>query len=213
MNSNSINLKVTATLYVSGLILSSFLSGCSDSKDKRTESINTSKPVEVTNSSKIEIVKNENQNEVKVAQEHVTRSKNDSFYYDYGEKSEYDQNAQPANKDASVRVRPRTNIDANMNVRSPYEEVQISMVVNKLSKKFIVRCSACHNDYANGIIGPSLIGRDSNYVYEKIQDFKTGKKSNPLMKDLINMMSDKEIREMANEIYKFNQEIKKIRNK
>ena len=33
------------------------------------------------------------------------------------------------------------------------------------------------------------------------------------MDDLIKMMSDAEIKEMANEIYKFNEEIKNIRNK
>jgi cytochrome c553 len=100
-----------------------------------------------------------------------------------------------------------------MNVRSPYEQVQVSMLVRKLSKNFIIRCSPCHNDYANGIIGPSLLGRDSDYIYNKIQDFKTGKKSNPLMTDLIKQMSNKEIRTMANEIYNFNKEIKQMRNR
>ena len=212
MKNNKQSLKVQITFYISALILGSFFSACSDSRDKQSSNFSASKAVEVVDSSKIEVIKNSNQHEIKVAKKDLKSSKNNSFYYDYGEKSEYDQNAQPANKDASVRVRPRTTIDANMNIRSPYEEVQISMIVNKLSKKFIVKCSACHNDYANGIIGPSLIGRDSDYVYEKIQAFKSGKKNNPLMKDLINMMSDKEIRDMANEIYKFNQEIKKVRN-
>ncbi len=213
MKNNKQSLKVQTTFYILALILGSFFSACSDSHDKQSSISSTSKAVEVVDSSKIEVIKNSNQHEIKVAKKDLKSSKNNSFYYDYGEKSEYDQNAQPANKDASVRVRPRTTIDANMNIRSPYEAVQISMIVNKLSKKFIVKCSACHNDYANGIIGPSLIGRDSDYIYEKIQAFKSGKKNNPLMKDLINMMSNKEIRDMANEIYRFNQEIKKVRNK
>jgi len=211
MKDKSINLKVQASLYISGVVLSSFLVGCSDSNDK--ESATTSKPAQVLEGSKIEIVNNTNQHEIKVAQAKNSRAKNDSFYYDYGEKSAYDQKAQPANKDASVRVRPRTTIDANMNVRSPYEAVQISMITSKLSKKFIVKCSACHSDYANGIIGPSLLGRDVDYIYKKIQAFKTGKKKNALMQDLVNIMSDADLKEMAKEIYKFDQEIKKIRNK
>mgnify|MGYP002629896526 CR=1 FL=1 len=208
-NKNS-NLKSKTALFASSFLLISFLASCSDSKENNAKESST--PVLVTEGSKIEVVKNENALEQKVQIKDANTSKNDSFYYDYGEKSEYDQNAQPANSDASVRVRPRTSIDANMNVRSPYEEVRISMIVNRLSKKFIVKCSACHNDYANGIIGPSLLGRDSDYVYEKIQAFKSGEKKNALMTDLINMMSNKEIREMADEIYKFNQEIKKIRD-
>jgi cytochrome c553 len=82
-----------------------------------------------------------------------------------------------------------------------------------LSKTFIVKCSACHDDYANGIIGPSLLSRDSDYIYDKIAEFKSGKKSNPLMDDLIHMMSDEEIRSLADEIYAFNKQIKQMREK
>ena len=87
------------------------------------------------------------------------------------------------------------------------------MLVGRLSKTFRIKCSACHDDYANGIIGPSLLSRDSDYIYNKIADFKSGKKSNPLMNDLIKMMSDEEIRTLADEIYVFNQAIQKSREK
>jgi len=100
-----------------------------------------------------------------------------------------------------------------MNVRSPYEDVQISLLTQKLSKHFRIKCSACHDDYANGIIGPSLLTRDADFIYQRISEFKNGTKSNPLMTDLINMMSDEEIREIADEIYEFNKTIKEMRNK
>ena len=186
-------------------------SACSDSSEKKSHKAQN---VQTQSSTpKIEIVQNSDAHAIKVEQKSGGKTEGNSYYYDYGEKSAYNQNAQPANKDASVRVRPRTKIDANMNVRSPYEEVQVSLLVRKLSKNFIVRCSPCHNDYANGIIGPSLLDRDTNYIYSKIQDFKSGKKSNPLMTDLINRMSDAEIKSMAEEIYNFNKEIKQMRNK
>jgi len=195
--------------YISSILAIALLTGCSSDDKKSDDSKIT--PKEAT-ASGIEIVKNENAQEIKVAKKDHSKTDN-KYYFNYGIKSEYDQNAQPANSDASVRIKPRTVIQANMNVRSPYEEVQVSMIVRTLSKKFIVKCSACHNDYANGIIGPSLLGKDSDYIFNKIADFKSGKKSNPLMTDLINMMDEKEIRDMANEIYKFNLEINKIRNK
>ncbi len=200
-------------ILASSLLVLSIFSGCSDSGEDKTK-----KDSSVVSSSalKIEVVQNENAQEIKVQEKEKTKLKivdGKTYYYDYNIKSEYDQNARPANEDASVRVKPRTSIEANMNVRSPYEEIQVSLMVRKLSKKFIVKCSACHNDYANGIIGPSLLGKDSDYIYSKIEDFKSGKKSNPLMNDLIKMMSDKEIKEMAGEIYKFNKEIKQMRNK
>ncbi len=91
-----------------------------------------------------------------------------------------------------------------MRVRSPYEKVEISLLVSKLSKEFIIKCSACHNDYANGIIGPSLIGKDKAFIYDSIMDFKDGKKENVLMTELVKMMSDENIDSLANEIAEFN---------
>jgi cytochrome c553 len=167
---------------------------------------------------KIEVVVNQNEYAVKVKSNtdemHKGKSKNkNSFYYDYGEKSEYDQNAQPANEDASVRVRPRTKLDAYTHIRSPYERVQVSLLAKQLSPAFRLKCSACHDDYANGVLGPSLLGRDADYIYNKIIAFKTGKKKNVFMNDLIHNMSDKEIRSIAEDIYNFNIQIQKIRNK
>ena len=204
------NKKLNTLALASSFLLVTIFSGCSDDKNK----VDEKKSVEAKIATpKIEIVQNKNIHEIKVKEKKVDKSQSKSYYYDYNINSEYDQNSQPANKDASVRIKPRTKIDANMNIRSPYEKVKVSLLVKKLSKKFILKCSACHNDYANGIIGPSLLGRDSDYIFNKIADFKSGKKSNPLMNDLINMMSEDEIKQLANEIYSFNKEIKKMRNK
>ncbi len=200
------------TILASTLLVLSIFSGCSDS-EKKAE---TEDSVASSSAPVIEVVKNDNAHEIKVQEKEkkVLEVKDGkAYYYDYNVKSEYDENAQPANKDASVRVKPRTAIEANMNIRSPYEEVQVSLLVRKMSKEFIVKCSACHNDYANGIIGPSLLGKDTEYIFNKIADFKSGKKSNPLMDDLIKMMSDKEITKMATEVYNFNKEIKSMRDK
>ena len=185
--------------------LSVMVVGCEDSGDEVSKA-----KIEVK-AQQIEVVANSNQKEIKVKEKIVDKNQSKSYYYDYGIKSEYDQNAQPANEDASVRVKPRTRLDANMNIRSPYERVQISLLSGQLSHKFKVKCSACHDDYANGVIGPSLISRDADYIYQKISDFKSGKKTNPLMKDLIKSMSDSEIRELADEIYEFNKKIKAMR--
>jgi len=196
----------------SGLALLVFLTGCGEEKREETKSVQ-SETAKVNQAASIEVVVNENAKEIKVKEKKTDKAQSKSYYYDYNIKSEYDPNAEPANEDASVRAKPRTSIDANMNIRSPYENVQISMVVRKLSKTFRVKCSACHDDYANGVIGPSLLGRNSDYIYDKIFAFKSGKKSNPLMTDLINMMSDEEIRALADEIYEFNKQIKEMREK
>ena len=106
-----------------------------------------------------------------------------------------------------------TPVDAIMRVRSPYEHVEISMLVSKLSKNFIVKCSACHDDYANGIIGPSLISKDASFIYGTIMKYKSGEKDNILMKELVVQMKDKEIKDIADEIFVYNQKIKALREK
>ena len=195
---------------VSSLVLVSLVTGCG-------EKTNDEKPKEenVATASKaapqIEVVTNENAKEIKVKEKKVDKTQSKSYYYDYNIKSEYDENAKPANEDAGIRAKPRTSIDANINIRSPYEQVKISMMVKKLSKKFIVKCSACHNDYANGIIGPSLLGKTSQEIFDSIAAFKSGEKTNVLMTDLINMMDEDEIRTLADEIYEFNQQIEEAR--
>jgi len=193
----------------SSVVLLVLLNGCGEEHKKE----NTKAEVERIQAAAIEVTSNTNAKEIKVAEKKVDHAQSKSYYYDYNIKSEYDQNAQPANKDAGVRVKPRTSVDANIHVRSPYENVQVSLLVTKLSKTFRVKCSACHDDYANGIIGPSLLSRDADYIYNKIAEFKSGKKSNPLMNDLIKMMDDDEIRILADEIYRFNKQIKEMREK
>jgi len=197
------------SVLVSSVALLLFVTGCGEENKQESPKVES----EAVQAGKIEVVANENAKEIKVKAKKIDENQSRSYYYDYNIKSEYDPNAEPANEDASVRVKPRTQVDANIHVRSPYEKVQISMLVGKLSKTFRIKCSACHDDYANGIIGPSLLSRDSDYIYNKIADFKSGKKSNPLMNDLIKMMSDEEIRTLADEIYVFNQAIQKSREK
>ena len=202
-------MKINKTVLVSTIVLLSILSGCSD--DAKKESAQSGAPSEVASAKSIEVLKNENAGEIKVALKEVDANQSHSYYYDYNIKSEYDMNSKPANDDASVREKARSAIDANLHVRSPYEGVEISMVVKKLSKNFIVKCSACHNDYANGVIGPSLLSKDADFIFENISKFKDGSAKNVLMKDLVSQMDDKEIRELAEEIYEFNKKIKEMR--
>ncbi len=194
-------------LYTLPLVCVIAFTGCGD-KEEQNEEIKTSSTTPT-----IEIVQNDNANEIKVKEKKKTKlhiKDGKAYYYDYNVKSAYDPNSQPANKDAAVRIKPRTVLDANRNIRSPYERVQVSLIVKQLSRSFKLKCSACHDDYANGVVGPSLLGKDADFIYGAINDFKNGKKSNPLMDDLIKMMSDDEIKIIAEEIFKFNTEIEKL---
>ncbi len=180
-----------ATVSLAAVLL---LAGCSETKEK-SEGASS----EVAGG--IEIVKNEDAFKDKVEVKKSDDKSNQKYYYDYN-------NDKSVNKDKTY-----TKMDANLRVRSPYEQVEIELLVNKLSKKFIVKCSACHNDYANGIIGPSLLDKDATFIAGTIAKYKTGEKENVLMTALVKQMSDEEIQTLANEIATFNKEIAALRGR
>ncbi len=168
--------------------------GCSETKEEVQGASD-----EVTGG--IEVVKNEDAFKDKVEVKKSDVKNNQQYYHDYN-------NDKNVNKDKTYTKR-----DANLRVRSPYEQVEIELLVNRLSKEFIVKCSACHSDYANGIIGPSLLDKNATYIEETIAKYKTGEKENVLMTALIKQMSDEEIQTLANEIATFNKEIEALRGR
>ncbi len=182
--------------FISIILIVIFI-GCRDEKKNDIKSTEISTP-------KIEVIEGNGTKEIKVEikkeDNSTVKSKNsNSFYYD--------------KKGGNEKESHRTVLDAYTHIRSPYERVQVSLLQRQLSSNFRLKCSACHDDYANGVIGPSLLGRDENYIYSKIMDFKTGKRDNPLMKELLEKMSSEEIREIAKGIYEFNIQIQKMRMK
>ena len=179
------------------IILSIILIGCGDEHKrdiKPTKLLNTPPKIEVIEGNGTKKIKVE----IKEDNNSVTKSKNSNSFY-------YEKNG------ANEKESHRTALDAYTHIRSPYERVQVSLLVTQLSLNFKLKCSACHDDYANGVVGPSLLGRDENYIYSKIIEFKTGKKDNPLMKELLEKISNDEIKGIAKEIYEFNIQVQKMR--
>ena len=130
------------------------------------------------------------------------------FYYSYNK-----ENGKNEDKSEENNVSYRTTMDAYLHIRSPYERIKISLMINKLSHDFIVNCSACHDDYGNGIIGPSLLGKNGDFIYKQLMDFKSGKRKNVLMKGLVSQIDDKKLKSIANEIADFNEKLLKLRNR
>jgi cytochrome c553 len=136
----------------------------------------------------------------------VSKENNGQFYYAYNKEKN-------ATKYNSEDTKVRTTIDAYLDIKSPYEKVRITMMIKRLSHDYVVKCAACHDDYANGIIGPSLLDKDKDFIYERINDFKTGKRKNVLMKELVSQISDEKLKAMAKEIADFNKQIREMRSK
>ncbi len=131
----------------------------------------------------------------------ASKENSGEFYYSYNKKKSETESEQ----------KHRTTIDAYLNIRSPYERVMVTMMIKKLSRDFVVGCSPCHDDYANGVIGPSLLGKDGDFIYERLVAFKSGDKKNILMKELVERMDDAKLKDIAYEIAEFNKEIQKLR--
>ena len=136
----------------------------------------------------------------------ASKENSGQFYYSYNkEKKGSDYNAETS--------KVRTQLDAYRAIRSPYERVQITLMVQQLSPDYRLLCSACHDDYANGVVGPALLDKNATFIYRQIMAFKTGEKQNALMKALVNRIDEKRLQNIAKEIERFNREIKEMRSK
>lgn len=100
------------------------------------------------------------------------------------------------------------NIVAYSSIKNQYEKLNFDLMKKRLGRDFILRCSACHDDYANGIIGPSLLDKTDTQIVDMIKKYKFKEKPNPLMVQLVNGMSEQQIETMAKEIYEFNRQFK-----
>lgn len=90
---------------------------------------------------------------------------------------------------------------------SPYGSIQARLMQQRLSKEFIVFCSACHDDYANGVVGPSLIGKNEIEVREMIDKYSKDPNANVLMASLVERMTPEEIDFIATDLARFNKAI------
>lgn len=99
-------------------------------------------------------------------------------------------------------------LGALISIKNNYEKLNAKILAQRLSKNYIQKCSACHDNYANGVIGPSLLNKNENEIFQAIKVYQTGEKKNILMKHLISQMPDEEIRSLASEIAELNKEVK-----
>lgn len=82
----------------------------------------------------------------------------------------------------------------------------------KVSPLYKQKCSSCHGVNGEGIIGPKLIGHDSQYIYQALIDFKSGKRRNYVMYGLLSKMNDEQLKQLANEIGTFEQKLQNVQN-
>jgi len=174
-----------------------FLAGCSDKNTKETAGKEANAKGIVVTEGAVKALKKDNN----------SKENSGQFYYSYNKENE-------GNSDYNFETsKVRTELDAYRDIRSPYERVQITLMVKQLSPDYRLLCSACHDDYANGVIGPALLDKNATYIFDQIMAFKTGKKKNALMKELVNRIDEQRLQGIAKEIERFNKQIKEMRSK
>lgn len=165
-----------------------FLVGCEKSEDKNKADENSSN------------LASQNSIVIKKGDQNITKNSDQFINYDI-----------KGQRQVSFTINNENNITtkdivAHSNIRNPYQKVNLSLVKKTLGRNFILKCSACHNEYANGVIGPSLLSKTSDEIYKMIIKYKNTPGANVLMSELVNKMSETEIKEIANEIYEFNKQ-------
>lgn len=197
------------------ICIGALLIGCGGDKTKETAT-----EVVEADVSQITVTQGEKRVE-QVEDKHEEELKKDKkgFYYAYDEKKDDNSSVDETftRRDAEVKVKNRV-IDGKVAVReknheasTPYQYVRIDLLKNALSHDFMVKCSACHDDYANGVIGPSLLEKDGNYIYGQMLKYKNDPTKNILMYELVNQMTEEELKSLSNEVAQFNKEIRALK--
>ena len=79
----------------------------------------------------------------------------------------------------------------------------------KVSDEDKSKCSSCHGvdgsgmQYGKKLMGPKLFGQSEDTIYKKLDDFKSGRKENMVMRGLLIHMTKEDLRRFANEIGEF----------
>jgi cytochrome c553 len=77
----------------------------------------------------------------------------------------------------------------------------------KVSPLYKQKCSSCHGVNGEGIIGPKLIGKSSDFILKALEDFKSGKRKNYVMYGLLSKMDEAQLKALAEEIGTFQQKL------
>jgi cytochrome c553 len=79
----------------------------------------------------------------------------------------------------------------------------------KVSDEYKSKCSSCHGadgsgmQYGKKLMGPKLFGQTAEALYKKLDDFKSGRKENIVMRGLLIHLSQDDLKRLANEIGEF----------
>ncbi len=111
-------------------------------------------------------------------------------------------------KSKAVVIQKTTNTSSSQNKKAEEKLAALkrkagNIAAFEVSPLYKKRCSSCHGNIGQGIIGPKLMGRDKEYVLSALHEFKSGKRRNYVMYGLLGSMTDEQLEFLADEISTF----------
>ena len=82
-----------------------------------------------------------------------------------------------------------------------------SAMAFKVSPLYKQKCSSCHGVNGEGAVGPRLIGKNEEYIYDALVSFKSGSRKNYVMYGLLSKMSDDDLKALSKEIGMFKEKL------
>ena len=88
-----------------------------------------------------------------------------------------------------------------------------------VSQAYKSKCSSCHGVNGSGeqngkkLMGAKLFGQSADEIFQKLIDFKAGRKENIIMKGLLIKLSEEDLRVLADEIGEFPARAEALKNK
>lgn len=83
------------------------------------------------------------------------------------------------------------------------EKLEKKQKFAKLSTKYRVSCAPCHGLDGKGEIAPVISGKSQDEILKSLDNFKKNTISNTLMSGLLKNLTNDDLKELANEISKF----------
>lgn len=89
----------------------------------------------------------------------------------------------------------------------------------KVSDEYKSKCSSCHGvdgsgmQYGKKLMGPKLFGQSEEEIYKKLDDFKSGRVENMIMKGLLMHLTQDDLKRFAKEIGEFPTRAKALKDK
>lgn len=73
----------------------------------------------------------------------------------------------------------------------------------KVSDNYKRRCASCHGIDGKGAVGLPIFGQSADTIYNKLLEYREGKRTNPIMRSAIMHLSDADYKELAQEVSEF----------